>query len=277
METKVFVARLRPELKEDYIEAHNGFSSELRARYRAAGIPQIRLFLLGDQLFMYVEAENYELARATLAVEAAIASAALYAIALALFAWACQTAGRRRLSLAYCEPGTADLIVTGPYGLVRHPIYAAYTVAWLAGGIAARSVVLLAGALVMWSFYLDAARREEAWLASTGGARYARYRTAVGMFLPTGFADERVLVSALSPLSIALVVSLGGVASPWIITVVLGGAILTEVAVQLTSPSTPKLPPTEPLTDHEHDGPIYDDHHDDEPMIPRPPTSGGGA
>ena len=125
------------------------------------------------------------LARATLAVEAAIASAALYAIALALFAWACQTAGRRRLSLAYCEPGTADLIVTGPYGLVRHPIYAAYTVAWLAGGIAARSVVLLAGALVMWSFYLDAARREEAWLASTGGARYARYRTAVGMFLPT--------------------------------------------------------------------------------------------
>jgi L-rhamnose mutarotase len=67
METKVFVARLRPELKEDYIEAHNGFSSELRARYRAAGIHQIRLFLLGDQLFMYVEAENYELARAALA------------------------------------------------------------------------------------------------------------------------------------------------------------------------------------------------------------------
>ena len=67
METKVFVARLKPERKEDYIEAHNGFSSELRARYRAAGIHQIRLFLLGEQLFMYVEAENYEMARAALA------------------------------------------------------------------------------------------------------------------------------------------------------------------------------------------------------------------
>ena len=66
METKVFVARLRPERKEEYIEAHNSFSSELRARYRAAGIHQIRLFLLGEQLFMLIEAENYELARAAL-------------------------------------------------------------------------------------------------------------------------------------------------------------------------------------------------------------------
>src|SRR5262245_66587929 len=66
METKVFVARLRPERKEEYIEAHNSFSSELRARYRAAGIHQIRLFLLGEQLFMYVEADSYELTRAAL-------------------------------------------------------------------------------------------------------------------------------------------------------------------------------------------------------------------
>jgi L-rhamnose mutarotase len=67
METKAFVASLRPERREDYIKAHNRFSSELRDRYRAAGIHQIRLFLLGEQLFMYIEAENYELARAALA------------------------------------------------------------------------------------------------------------------------------------------------------------------------------------------------------------------
>jgi L-rhamnose mutarotase len=66
VETKAFVARLRRERKEDYIEAHNSFSSELRERYRAAGINQIRLFLLGEQLFMIVEAENYESARAAL-------------------------------------------------------------------------------------------------------------------------------------------------------------------------------------------------------------------
>jgi L-rhamnose mutarotase len=67
METKAFVARLKPERKEDYIEAHNSFSPELRARYRAAGIRQIRLFLSGDQLFMYVEAKDYERALAALA------------------------------------------------------------------------------------------------------------------------------------------------------------------------------------------------------------------
>src|SRR5262252_1143701 len=66
METKAFVARLRQECKEAYIEAHNSFSSELRARYLDAGIHQIRLFLMGEQLFMYVEADNYELARAAL-------------------------------------------------------------------------------------------------------------------------------------------------------------------------------------------------------------------
>jgi L-rhamnose mutarotase len=67
METKAFVAKLRVERKEDYIEAHNSFSSELRARYRNAGIHKIRLFLMGEQLFMYVEADDYEKAHEALA------------------------------------------------------------------------------------------------------------------------------------------------------------------------------------------------------------------
>jgi L-rhamnose mutarotase len=67
METKAFVAKLRAGRKEEYIRAHNGFSPELKARYRDAGIRQIRLFLTGDQLFMYVEAEDYEKAHAALA------------------------------------------------------------------------------------------------------------------------------------------------------------------------------------------------------------------
>ncbi|HEX5084735.1 MAG TPA: L-rhamnose mutarotase [Blastocatellia bacterium] len=66
METRVFVARLLPERKEEYIEAHNNFSSELRERYRAAGIHQIKLYLLGEQLFMIVETDNYDSARAAL-------------------------------------------------------------------------------------------------------------------------------------------------------------------------------------------------------------------
>ena len=67
MKTKAFVARLRPERIADYIAAHDNFSPELRAKYRAAGIHQIRLFLSGEQLFMYVEADDYEKAQAALA------------------------------------------------------------------------------------------------------------------------------------------------------------------------------------------------------------------
>jgi hypothetical protein len=124
----------------------------------------------------------------------------------------------------------------------------------------------------------------------------------VGQDLPKGFADERVLVSPLSPLSIALVLSLhgsvGGATSDWIITVVIGGAILTEVAVTFTSPPVPasatQLPAAvfEEAIDavddlDEHSGPSYKDpaHDGDDdphagdslpPMVPRPPTHGGG-
>lgn len=69
METRAFLARLKPERQRDYIKAHHNFSAELRAKYHAAGIHQLKLFLLGEQLFMYVEADDYERARAALAEE----------------------------------------------------------------------------------------------------------------------------------------------------------------------------------------------------------------
>ena len=67
MEQKAFVARLKPECKDDYVEAHDNFSPALREKYQAAGFQQILLFLQGDQLFMYVEAHDYEKAHESLA------------------------------------------------------------------------------------------------------------------------------------------------------------------------------------------------------------------
>ncbi|MBK9036786.1 MAG: hypothetical protein IPL61_36975 [Myxococcales bacterium] len=113
----------------------------------------------------------------------------------------------------------------------------------------------------------------------------AAARTTVGALLPRGYADQRVLVSPLSPLAIALVVSLqgsaGGLPSGWLVTVVIGGAVLTEVAVQLTSPPAGRAitnttaalaaPTVDELDDDAPaTGPVYrddrDDHddHDDE-------------
>lgn len=115
----------------------------------------------------------------------------------------------------------------------------------------------------------------------------------VGGAMPAGYTADRVLVSPLSPLSIALVLSLhgsaGGRASDWIVTIVIAGAILTEVAVQFTSPpvplAKPGAPPPRPDGDREGideldepDGPTYahgaaeDDGAELPPLAPRPRT-----
>jgi len=110
-------------------------------------------------------------------------------------------------------------------------------------------------------------------------------KTAVGALLPSSFADQRVLVTPMSGLSIALVLSVDSLhhdlGLPWIITAVIGGSIATEFLLRRTSrdamratPATgvPAIAaPVDELHDlgsgeheidddrDEHDGPIYRD------------------
>jgi hypothetical protein len=126
---------------------------------------------------------------------------------------------------------------------------------------------------------------------------------SVGGSLPAGYADQRTLVTPLSALAIALVVSVHGLTSSfWLATVVIGGAVLTEVLVSITTPPrrarptspTPLMtageaplapPPVDVVAAapravdelDERSGPVYhhpDDDPDDDlpPMEPRPPT-----
>lgn len=102
-------------------------------------------------------------------------------------------------------------------------------------------------------------------------------RTAVGALLPRGFADDRKLFAPMSGLSIALVISVGSLhvdsGLAWVITTVIGGSILTEVLVQMTSRERPEQAPEsrpideldrEPIDelDDPADGPIYRDELD---------------
>lgn len=66
MERKAFLTRLKPEFREQYIEAHDNFSAELHARYAQAGVRNISIFLFEDKLFMYIEAEDFAKAGAVL-------------------------------------------------------------------------------------------------------------------------------------------------------------------------------------------------------------------
>lgn len=66
-------------------------------------------------------------------------------------------------------------------------------------------------------------------------------KTVVGSLLPVGFASERKLVTPLSSLSIALVLSVESTGDrvAWIVTAVIGGALLTELLVQKTNGDPP--------------------------------------
>jgi Kef-type K+ transport system membrane component KefB len=103
-------------------------------------------------------------------------------------------------------------------------------------------------------------------------------KTGVGALLPASFADQRQLVTPLSGLSIALVISVESLyhdaGLPWVITAVIGGSIATEFLVSRKGAEDASVPaplddleqsaPIDELDDlgsggHDHDGPIYRD------------------
>jgi protein-S-isoprenylcysteine O-methyltransferase Ste14 len=77
-----------------------------------------------------------------------------------------------------------DLICTGPYRAVRHPIYTGLLLAIMGTVlIVGEFRALLAFAIVLASFYLKA-RKEDAWLAREFGETFEGHAKRTGMFLP---------------------------------------------------------------------------------------------
>jgi protein-S-isoprenylcysteine O-methyltransferase Ste14 len=76
------------------------------------------------------------------------------------------------------------IIDTGPYALVRHPIYTGILLSsWATAGVHGNPRSFLGAALVTLAFYLKARREEKLLLAELGPA-YERYRRRVPMLLP---------------------------------------------------------------------------------------------
>jgi protein-S-isoprenylcysteine O-methyltransferase Ste14 len=78
------------------------------------------------------------------------------------------------------------VIDTGPYAIVRHPIYTGILLAFYATAGAKATLFGLAGAAVMTAGFWYKARLEERWLAQELGAPYQEYRRRVPMLLPFG-------------------------------------------------------------------------------------------
>lgn len=127
----------------------------------------------------------YVLATAPLAATAAAWGAGLYLLAAGLFTWAAVSVRGRGFKLAYV-PSRPDAVFTGgPYRLLRHPLYLSYSLAWVAGAVAAMSITLLITVAAMVAFYVGAAYREERQiLRSAAGDDYRAYRRQAGVLLP---------------------------------------------------------------------------------------------
>jgi protein-S-isoprenylcysteine O-methyltransferase Ste14 len=77
-----------------------------------------------------------------------------------------------------------ELIRTGPYRTVRHPIYSGILLALIGTAVAIGRVrAILAVAIIWLSFYIKA-RREESLLATEFGSRFAEHQQHTGMFFP---------------------------------------------------------------------------------------------
>ncbi len=111
-----------------------------------------------------------------------IGGAVLIVAGVVLFAWAYATLRSWRL-LPTIEPGHA-LCTTGPYGLVRHPMYLALTLlgAGTAVWVASWPAAIAAALIVVGGD--GRARLEEQALLATFGAEYRAYGARVRRLIP---------------------------------------------------------------------------------------------
>ena len=66
MQRKVYLTKLKPEYREQYIEAHRQVAEELLRRYRDSGMTHCSVHLLGDTLAMIVDSVDHAAMKAVL-------------------------------------------------------------------------------------------------------------------------------------------------------------------------------------------------------------------
>jgi protein-S-isoprenylcysteine O-methyltransferase Ste14 len=77
-----------------------------------------------------------------------------------------------------------ELIRTGPYRMIRHPIYTGILLALLGTGVTIGEVCGLLAVALAWSSFYFKARREESFLAQEFGPAFKEHQRSTGMFLP---------------------------------------------------------------------------------------------
>jgi len=109
------------------------------------------------------------------------------AIAGFLFAWWARLHLGRLWSGAVTRKEGHRVVDTGPYGIVRHPIYTGLILATLGTAVAEATVPALSGlVLITLGLWLKARLEERFLTAELGEEAYGAYRRRVPMLLPLG-------------------------------------------------------------------------------------------
>ena len=116
----------------------------------------------------------------------AIAGIAMYVVATLLFLSALEAARRVPLPRTFVDDPLPKALVTGgPFAVIRHPFYLAYSLAWLAAPVATHGPLVTLFALIAIAGYVIAARQEERQLEDRFGEAYRTYKLGTGMLLPS--------------------------------------------------------------------------------------------
>jgi protein-S-isoprenylcysteine O-methyltransferase Ste14 len=122
------------------------------------------------------------------AIEWLGAAVAIFAFGFTLLCW-------RRMGKSWrmgITPGErTQLIFTGPYVYVRHPIYALSSLLMIASILAVPTIAMIVIGVVHLFFLQWEARREEQYLVRTHGGDYEQYIRRVGRFVPWSFTGYR--------------------------------------------------------------------------------------
>lgn len=109
----------------------------------------------------------------------------LITISILIFWFAIKENRKRPLAFAFSEHKPGPVVTGGPYGVVRHPFYLSYSLAWMGAFLVTESIISLICGLILIYLYVRAARAEEAELVSGAfGDAYVEYQKITGMFLP---------------------------------------------------------------------------------------------
>jgi len=105
------------------------------------------------------------------------------AVGVAIAFWARWHLGSNWSGVVTLKEGH-ELIRTGPYRAIRHPIYTGILLAMLGTAIAMGEVRALIAVAITWLSFYQKARREESFLSEEFGAGFVEHCKHTGMFLP---------------------------------------------------------------------------------------------